>query len=179
VPIPGHRDLVMRSPGRCAPLGAGKGRRADCGGMRGGRIIWNAFWAHARVSALQDRGCPSGPTCAPNPLWNFTGEDEGQEGGRPARCQPCEAASARPAPARAPWGCQASWLAPPLLFVLFVPLSGERHHTEHNGFEGRRALVMRSPGRAPKSIPTDPPATHPPTVSSPTPYRPPRCAPSG
>src|SRR6185369_5402718 len=79
-------------------------------------------------------------------LWDFTGEDEDQEA--IGRLSPC--------------GSRASCSAPslrPLLSLLFVPLSGERHHTEHNGFEGRRALVMRSPGRAPKSISLDLPAT--------------------
>ena len=52
---------------------------------RADQLKW--VWAHARVSALQDRGCPSGPTYAPNPLADFTGEDADQDQ-QPCR-RPC------------------------------------------------------------------------------------------
>ena len=127
----------MGSCWACGSLGMGLGARP---GERITRSRW-PFWTHLRA----------------NPLFGISREKmktkRGAAGSLPA-LRSCTS-HARTGPA--PWGCRGSWCA--LRLRLFVPLSGERHHTEHSGFEGRRALVMRSPGRAPKSIPSHPPAT--------------------
>jgi len=152
----------MRSPGRGAPLGAGKGRGADCGVPRGGRINWNGFgrtpgWAHYKIAAalldpLARRTLsPISREKMKTQSWS-TGPRHGA--GRAFSIAPPLRPSLGPSKRRAP-----SRLA--------------------IGSEGRRALVMRSPGRAPKTISVDPPAPQSPTVSSPSPCRPHRCAPSG